>query len=47
MPYTLAALAGKLVCGMADGRLLHSPDRGESWQELPVTAPILAMALAT
>jgi hypothetical protein len=46
MPYTLAALAGKLVCGMADGRLLHSPDRRESWQELPVTAPILAMAVA-
>jgi hypothetical protein len=46
MPYTLAALADNLVCGMADGRLLHSHDRGESWQELAVTAPILAMALA-
>ena len=46
MPYTLAAQADELFCGMADGRLLHSPDRGESWQELAVTAPIGAMALA-
>jgi hypothetical protein len=46
MPYTLAALADELVCGMADGRLLHSTDRGETWQELAATAPIIAMALA-
>lgn len=46
MPYTLAALADELVCGMADGRLLRSSDRGESWQELAVTAPIIDMALA-
>jgi len=46
MPYTLAALADELVCGMADGRLLRSPDRGESWKELAVMAPIIAMALA-
>jgi sugar lactone lactonase YvrE len=46
MTYALAALADTLVCGMADGRLLHSPDRGESWQELAVTTPIGAMALA-
>jgi hypothetical protein len=46
MPYTLAACAGELVCGMADGRLLHSSDRGESWRELAVTAPIVATALA-
>ena len=46
MPYTLAAVGDKLVCGMADGRLLYSPDRGESWQEIAVTAPILAMAVA-
>jgi hypothetical protein len=46
MPYALAATAGELVCGMADGRLLHSLDRGENWQELAVTAPIIAMALA-
>jgi hypothetical protein len=46
MPYTLAAIADELVCGMADGRLLHSPYRGESWQQLAVTAPIDAMAVA-
>lgn len=32
--------------GMADGRLVQSADRGESWQDLAVTAPIVAMALA-
>ena len=46
MPYALAALADELVCGTADGRLLRSRDRGESWQEVAVTAPIIAMALA-
>lgn len=46
MPYTLATLANELVCGMADGRLLRSPDRGETWQELAVTMPIGALALA-
>jgi hypothetical protein len=46
MPYALAATADELVCGMADGRLLRSPDRGESWQQLAVTAPIIAMAVA-
>lgn len=46
MPYALATLADELICGMADGRLLRSPDRGESWLELAVTAPIIAMAVA-
>jgi hypothetical protein len=46
MPYALAVVSGELVCGMADGRLLHSFDRGEGWRELAVTAPIVAMALA-
>jgi hypothetical protein len=46
MPYTLATLADGLVCGMSDGRLLRSTDRGESWQELAATTPIIAMALA-
>jgi hypothetical protein len=45
MPYALAAAGEELVVGMADGRLLHSHDRGESWQALAVTAPIIAMAL--
>jgi hypothetical protein len=31
---------------MADGRLLRSRDRGESWQQVAVTGPIIAMALA-
>jgi hypothetical protein len=35
-----------VVCGMADGRLLRSTDRGASWQVLGVTAPIIAMGLA-
>jgi hypothetical protein len=46
MPYTLALAADELVCGMADGRLLQSLDRGQSWRELAVTAPIGAMAIA-
>jgi len=46
MPYALATLSDELVCGMADGRVLRSPDHGESWQELAETAPITAMALA-
>jgi len=46
MPYTLGVVSDELVCGMADGRLLHSPDRGESWRALAVTAPVVAMALA-
>jgi len=46
MPYALATLADELVCGMADGRLLHSQDRGENWQTLTVTASIGAVALA-
>jgi hypothetical protein len=45
MPYTLAAVADELVCGMASGRVLHSPDRGESWRELAVRATIVAMAV--
>ena len=46
MPYALAALPDELICGTAEGRLLRSRDRGESWQEVAVTAPIIAMALA-
>jgi len=46
MPYALATLADELICGMADGRLLSSRDRGESWRELAVTKPIIAMAVA-
>jgi hypothetical protein len=41
MAHTLAAPGDEPVYG----RLLRSPDRGESWKELAVTAPIVAMAL--
>jgi photosystem II stability/assembly factor-like uncharacterized protein len=46
MPYALATTSDELVCGMADGRVLRSRDRGESWDELALTAPLTAMALA-
>ena len=46
MPYALAAASDELVCGTADGRLLHSTDRAGSWRELTATAPIGAIALA-
>jgi hypothetical protein len=45
MPYTLAATNGELLAGMADGRILHSEDRGESWSETGVlVGSITAMA---
>jgi hypothetical protein len=45
MPYALAAGDHELLAGMADGRLLQSADRGESWEETGVhTGPVLAMA---
>jgi photosystem II stability/assembly factor-like uncharacterized protein len=45
MPYALVAADGELIAGMADGRILASGDRGESWEELgPRLAPIVAMA---
>jgi hypothetical protein len=36
MPYALAGSDGELVAGMADGRVLRSGDRGESWDETGV-----------
>jgi hypothetical protein len=45
MPYTLAVTPDGLVAGMADGRLIVSADRGESWTETGIqTGPVLAMA---
>jgi photosystem II stability/assembly factor-like uncharacterized protein len=38
MPYGLAATEGALLAGMADGRLLVSPDGGDSWEELRARA---------
>ncbi|MBV8733151.1 MAG: hypothetical protein JO120_00060 [Solirubrobacterales bacterium] len=46
MPYALAAGDGELLAGMADGRVLHSADRGDSWADTGVqTGSILAMAI--
>jgi hypothetical protein len=47
MPYALAAADGEVLAGMADGVIVHSPDRGESWLDTDVrTGPIIAMAAA-
>lgn len=45
MPYALAVSDRQLLAGMADGHILRSGDRGESWADTGVhTGPILAMA---
>src|SRR4051794_35834420 len=36
MPYALAAVDGELLAGMADGRIVRSADRGDSWSETGV-----------
>jgi hypothetical protein len=47
MPYALAATDGELLAGMADGRILRSGDRGESWHEIGVRVDsITAIAAA-
>ena len=47
MPYALAAIGEALLAAMADGRILHSGDRGESWEETGVRiGSALAMAAA-
>jgi hypothetical protein len=47
MPYALAPTDGELLAGMADGRILCSGDRGESWDEIGVrVGSITAMAAA-
>ena len=44
MPYTLATAGGLLLAGMVDGRILHSGDRGESWDDAGVElGPVVAM----
>lgn len=46
MPYALAVTDHELLAGMADGRILHSADGGESWADTGLhTGPILAMAV--
>jgi photosystem II stability/assembly factor-like uncharacterized protein len=44
MPYALTVTDDQLVCGLADGRILTSDDRGATWTERAHTGPILAMA---
>lgn len=45
MPYALAVRDHQLLAGMADGHILHSDDRGETWTDTGVHIdPILAMA---
>jgi hypothetical protein len=45
MSYALAATDGELLAGMADGRILRSGDRGESWDDIGVhVGSITAMA---
>jgi photosystem II stability/assembly factor-like uncharacterized protein len=47
MPYALAATDDALLAGLADGRVLSSGDRGDSWTELDVrVGSITAMAAA-
>ena len=36
---------GTLVCGLADGRLLRSGDRGETWEALATVDGVTAMAV--
>jgi hypothetical protein len=45
MPYALAAADNELVVRLANGRILRSGDRGESWDELGVRVEaIVALA---
>jgi hypothetical protein len=46
MPYALATTGDDLVTGLADGRILRSADRGESWDEVARVGSITAMAAA-
>jgi photosystem II stability/assembly factor-like uncharacterized protein len=45
MPYALAATGDDLLAGLADGRILTSADRGETWDETAHVGPITAMAV--
>jgi hypothetical protein len=47
MPYALASSPTALFAGLADGRLFHSADHGDSWDELPVRVDsLVAMTLS-
>ena len=41
MPYALAVADGRLVAGLADGRLYASEDGGDSWARLPLRGDAL------
>jgi hypothetical protein len=45
MPYALAASDGELLAAMSDGRMFHSADRGDSWDDIGVElGSVVAMA---
>jgi hypothetical protein len=45
MPYALAAADDELIAAMADGRIITSGDRGQSWVDTGVNAgPLIALA---
>jgi hypothetical protein len=47
MPYALAAIDGSLLAAMADGHILQSGDRGETWAQIGVRmGSVRAMAAA-
>jgi hypothetical protein len=46
MPYALAITGGRLLAGLADGRILSSRDHGDTWDERASIGPITAMAAA-
>jgi photosystem II stability/assembly factor-like uncharacterized protein len=46
MPYALAMAPGELYAGLSDGRLYHSRDGGESWQQLALRGDPLPCVLA-
>jgi hypothetical protein len=47
MPYALGSSADGLYAALADGRIYHSGDRGDSWEELPERVrSVVAMAVS-
>jgi hypothetical protein len=47
MPYALSSSSAGVFAGLADGRIFHSADRGDTWQELPVRlGSVIAMTVA-
>ena len=49
-PYALCAnpeAPGALYAGFGDGKIVHSPDAGESWDEVADVPPLDALAAVT